>query len=77
MPTGAQSSSIDDLTTFTARLDALSPGQDPGDLSNTLRAVFKEHELYDVYVSSLVKDTERAKVLLEVFDKVRSESIFS
>ena len=72
MSTGAQPSSINDLDAFTAQLDELRVDQDPGDLSNALRAAFKEPELYDRYISSLVWDTERTKVLLEVFDKVRS-----
>ena len=55
-----------------ALLDGLSADQDPDDLSNALRAAFKEREQYDVYVSSVLTDTERAKALLEVFDKVRS-----
>ena len=63
---------IDDFTIFTARLDGLRTDQDPDDLSNALRAAFKEPELYDWYISSLEEDTERAKALLEVFDKVRS-----
>ena len=72
MSTGGQPSLIDDLTAFTARLDGLHPDQHPDDLSNALRAAFKQRELYDVYASSLVKDTERAKAFLEVLDKVRS-----
>ena len=63
--------SIDDLTAFTARLDGLRPDQHPDDLSNALRAAFKQRELYDVYASSLVNDTNRAKAFLEVLDKVR------
>ena len=73
MSTGARPSSIDELNTFTARLDGLRVDQDPDDLSNALRAAFEKPELYDLYISSLVGDTERAKTLLEVFDKVRSE----
>ena len=71
MSTGVQSSSIG-LTAFTTRLDGLRPDQNPDDLSNVLRAAFKQRELYNVYTSSLVEDTERTKALLEVFDKVRS-----
>jgi len=70
--TGAQPSSIGDLAAFTARLNGLRVDQDSDDLSNALRAAFKEHELYNLYISSLVGDTERAKTLLEVFDKVRA-----
>ena len=72
MSTRAQPSSINDLAAFTSRLDGLRLDQDPNDLSDTLRAAFKQPELYDRYISSLVGDTERAKALLEVFDKVRS-----
>ena len=72
MSRGAQPSSIDDLAAFTARLDGLHVDQNPENLSNALRAAFREHELYDRYISSIVEDTERAKALLEVFDKVRS-----
>ena len=57
---------------FAARLDALRTDQNPEDLSNALRAAFKERELYNLYVFSLVGDTGRAQALLEVFDKVRS-----
>ena len=71
MSTGVQSSSIG-LTAFTTRLDGLRPDQNPDDLSNVLRAAFKQRELYNAYTSSLVEDTERTKALLEVFDKVRS-----
>ena len=72
MSTGAQPSSINDLATFTIRLDGLRANQNPDDLSNALRAAFKERELYNMYISSLIRDPERARVLLEVFDKVGS-----
>lgn len=72
MSTGGQSSRIDDLAAFTAKLDGLRADQDPDDLSIALRAAFKRRKLYDSYVSTIVKDTERAKVLLEAFDKVCS-----
>jgi hypothetical protein len=49
-----------------------SRGSKPNDLSNALWAAFKQRELYNLYISSLAGDTERAKGLLEVFDKVRS-----
>ena len=62
----------DASVTFAARLDALRTDQNPEDLSNALRAAFKERELYNLYVFSLVGDTGRAQALLEVFDKVRS-----
>jgi len=45
--------------------------QDSCDLADALRAAFKQRQLYDLYLSSLVGDTTRAKALLEVFDKVR------
>ena len=60
----------DTLATFTARLDALRTDQNPQDLSNALLAAFKQRELYNLYVFSLVGDTGRAQALLEVFDKV-------
>ena len=62
----------DASATFAARLDALCTDQNPEDLSNALRAAFKERELYNLYVFSSVGDTGRAQALLEVFDKVRS-----
>jgi len=71
MSTGTRPPPIGDITTFTAQLDGLRVDQDPNDLSNALRAAFNEPELYDRYISSLGKDTERVKALLEVFDKVR------
>ena len=55
---------------FAARLDALRTDQNPQDLSNALLAAFKQRELYNLYVFSLVGDTGRAQALLEVFDKV-------
>ena len=67
-----QSFSADDLTTFTTQLDGLRADQNPDELSDALRAAFKQRELYDAYVSSLVTDTKRVRALLEVFDKVRS-----
>ena len=70
MSTGGQPLSVDDLTAFTARLDGLRPDQHPDDLSSALRDAFKQRELYDVYASSLVEDTDRAKAFLEVLDKV-------
>ena len=72
MSTGRQPSLIDDLTAFTTRLDGLHVDQNPDDLSDALRTAFKQRELYDSYVSSLVGDIGRAMALLEVFDKVRS-----
>ena len=75
MSTGTQPSPISDLTTFTTQLDGLCPDQSPNDLSDALRAAFKQRELYDAYVSSLVGDVERIKMLLEVFDKVRSAKL--
>jgi len=72
MPTKIQTSLSDDLAAFTARLDDLRADQNPDDLSKALRAAFKECELYDAYVTSLVGDTKRVKAILEVFDKVRS-----
>lgn len=57
---------------FTARLDALHPDQNAEDLSSALRAAFQRRDLFDSYVFSSVGGTERAKALLEVFDKVCS-----
>lgn len=75
MSTGVRPSltliSIGDPTTLTARLDGLRVDQDSCDLADALRAAFKQRQLYDLYLSSLVGDTTRAKALLEVFDKVR------
>jgi hypothetical protein len=72
MSTEVRPSLAGDLTTFTTRLDGLRANQNPNDLSNALWAAFKQRELYNLYISSLARDTERAKGLLEVFDKVRS-----
>ena len=72
MSTGVRPSSIDDLAAFTTRLDRLRVDQSPDDLSNVLRAAFKERKLYHRYISSLVGGTEREKAFLEVFDKVCS-----
>ena len=72
MSTGIQPSLNANLAAFTARLDDLRADQNPDDLSNILRAAFKERELYNTYITSLVGDTKRTKALLEVFDKVRS-----
>ena len=63
---------IDGLAAFTARLDGLRKDQSPDDLSDALQTAFKQRELYNLYVYSLVGDTKRAMGLLEVFDKVRS-----
>jgi len=77
LSTGAQASFTGDLVTFTARLDGLRKDQIPDYLSKALRAAFEERELHDVYISSLREDQERVKVLLEVFDKVRSAATVS
>ncbi|KAF9646136.1 kinase-like protein [Thelephora ganbajun] len=69
----ARSSSIDDLT---ARLDRLRPDQDPDDLSDTLRAAFKEREQYKKYVSSLKGDTEKAKAFVKVFEKALTATTY-
>ena len=66
------SSSIDGLAAFTTQLDGLRADQSPDDLSNALRAAFKERRLYRRYISSLVGGTGREKAFLEVFDKVCS-----
>ena len=65
---------VGDLTAFTARLDGLRADQNPDDLSNSLRAAFEDRELYNLCLSFLVADEKRAKILLEVFDKVRSDT---
>ena len=70
----ANVSLVDSLATLTAKLDSLSADQAPGDLSNALRSAFTQRELYDTYLSSVVEDKARVKVLLEVFDKVRTET---
>ena len=72
MPTEGQHSLTDSMITFATRLRGLRADQNPDDLSNVLRAAIKERELYNMYVSSLIEDTERTEALLEVFDKVRS-----
>lgn len=72
MPTEGQHSLTDSMITFATRLRELRADQNPDDLSNVLRAAIKERELYNMYVSSLIEDTERTEALLEVFDKVCS-----
>jgi len=75
MPTGTQPPLTGDVAALAARLDGLSPDQDPEDLSRTLRIAFEERELYKHYLSSLDGDVKRAKALLEVFDKVHPENV--
>ena len=48
MATGARPSLIGDLTALKVRVDGLSADQSPEGLSNTLRATFEEHELYNL-----------------------------
>ena len=73
MPTETSDSSINGLAILTAKLDSLSVDQDPDDLSNILRSAFTDCELYNTYLSSVVEDEARVKVLVEVFDKVWTE----
>ena len=75
MTTGARPSLIGDLTALTARLDGLCSDQNPEDISSTLRTIFKERELYNLYISFLAADEKRVKALLEVFDKVCPGSV--
>ena len=70
MSTGVPS--IEDLIAFTARLDELRADQHPDDLSDALRTAFKERQLYEAYFFFLSGGAKRAKLLLYVFDKVRS-----
>ena len=72
MLTEGQLSSTDEMTAFAARFCGLRADQNPVDLSNTLRDAIKERKLYNMYISSLIDDTERMEMLLEIFDKVRS-----
>ena len=74
MPTEASASLTDGLANLTAKLGNLSADQDPHHLSDALRSAFTERELYDTYLSSVVEDEARAKVLLEVFNKVCTET---
>ena len=74
MTTQARLSSISDFTALTAQLDELHTDQSPEDLSSILRTLFNEGELYNLYISFLAEDEKRAKVLLEVFDKVCQEA---
>ena len=72
MQTGAKPSLIGGLTTLIAKIDGLSPDQNPENLSNALSIAFAaDRELYDLYLSFLERDPKRAKALLEIFDKVR------
>jgi len=75
MQTRALPSLIGDRDALAIQLDGLSADQSPEDLSRILGAAFAERELYDLYLSSLVGNEKRAKALLEVFDKVRLESL--
>ena len=70
MATGSESLLSGALAALSARLDALRTDQNPEDLSSALRDAFKQRELYNLYVFSSVGDRERAKALLEVFDRV-------
>jgi hypothetical protein len=73
MVTAATPSLIDGLTILT-ELNNLCADQDPDKLSDALRSAFTKRELYKMYLSFLVEDQERVKVLLEVFDKVCTEN---
>ena len=77
MSTGARASFADDLVAFTARLDGLHTDQDLDNLSDALRTALEERELNDMCISCLINDTERARVLLEAFNKVRSATMVS
>ena len=70
MVTEVKASLIGGLATLAAKLDSLCVDQDPEELSTALRSAFTERELYKVHISFLAEDKEKAKVLLEVFDKV-------
>lgn len=72
MSAGVQPLSIGELTT---RLDGLSPDQDPEYLATVLRIALADRKLYNQHLSSLIKDEERAKAMLEVFDKVRWKNV--
>ena len=56
------------LIALTVQLYRLCTDQNPEDLSTALRITLEKHNLYKTYVSFLVQDDERARVLLEVFD---------
>ena len=64
-----EASLIGGLTALTALLDSLRAEQDPIHLSKVLRSAFAERELCKVYLSFAGEDQEKARVLLEVFDK--------
>lgn len=68
-------SSVSNVATLTKRLDGLSADKSPEDLSKSLEVALEERELYKCYLSSLVGDAKRVKVLLEVFDKVHPENV--
>lgn len=70
MPAEAEPSPVSDIAALTTKLDSLRAGQDAEALSKALRSAITERELYKMYLSSLAEDEARAKVLLEVFDKV-------
>jgi hypothetical protein len=72
MPTVVQPSLADALSIYTAQLDGLHENQSPDDLSNALRAAFRQREQYHLYLFTLAENTGRVKALLEVFDKVCS-----
>lgn len=61
---------IGGLASLFAQPDSLRAEQDPEYLSRALRSAFTEREPYEIYLSSILHDEARVKVLLEVFDKV-------
>jgi len=76
MPMGSQPLLAGDIAALTAQLYGLSADQNPEDLSRTLGIASERHKLYKRYLSSLGGDVNRAKALLEVFDKVHSERMY-
>jgi len=76
MSTGTQPPLTGDVAALTTRLDGLSTDQSPEDLSGTLGIAFEGRELYRHYLSYLEGDVDRAKALLEIFDKVHPENVY-
>lgn len=70
VPVEAEPSPVGSIAALTTKLDSLRADQDAQALYKALRSAITERELYKMYLSSLVEDEARVKVLLEVFDKV-------
>lgn len=66
----AKPSLISGLEILAAQLDSLSADKDPDGLCKALRSTFTKPEPYMIHLAFLAEDEAKAKVLLDVFDKV-------